>query len=150
MPGMAASQAIPAAAERDRRWTVVRVGLVLLALGQGGGAVWALLAPRGFYDGFPGGGWHWVAALPPYNEHLIRDYGASFTALSVLALAAAIVAERRLVLVALGVWLVAALPHLAFHVAHAGDGGGSIAALALGAAAPLILIPLVPKKEAHP
>ncbi len=133
----------------SRRWLIVRAGLVLIGLGQGGTAVWELLAPRGFYDNFPGGGQHWVAAFPPFNEHLIRDYGAAFLALSVLALAAAAIAERRIVLVTLVALLVAALPHLAFHIAHAGEGGaGSVVAIALNAAVPLILIPLVPK-EAH-
>ena len=57
---------------------VARVGLVLLGLSQGAAALFALLAPRSFYDDFPVGGAHWVSAFAPYNEHLIRDYGASF------------------------------------------------------------------------
>jgi hypothetical protein len=128
-------------------WRLTRIGLLLLALGQGFAAVWALAAPRGFYGDFPGGGQHWVAALPPYNEHLVRDYGAAFLALSVLALAAAAIAERTLVRVTLAVWVVAALPHLVFHLAHASNGGtGSLVSLGLNAAVPLVLIPLVPKE----
>ncbi len=97
----------------------VRIGLVVLGLGQGFAAVFALLAPRAFFDDFPVRGAHWVSAFAPYNEHLVRDYGSAFLAISVLALAAAWVAERTLVTVALGVWLVAAVPHLVFHLAHA-------------------------------
>lgn len=119
----------------------VRIGLLALGLGQGSVAGWALLDPRGFYDDFPGGGQHWVAALPPYNEHLVRDYGATLLALAVLALAAAAIAQLTLVRVALGVLVLAAVPHLAFHVANAGEsGGGSIASLAVGALLPLLLL----------
>jgi len=48
-------------------------------------AAWILLAPKGFYDNFPGGSSHWVSALPPYNEHLERDFGAAGLGLAVLA-----------------------------------------------------------------
>jgi len=39
--------------------------------------VWILLAPQGFYDTFPSGPAEWVSPLPPYNEHLLRDFGAA-------------------------------------------------------------------------
>ena len=43
--------------------------LLLISLLTG---LWALLAPRSFYDSFPGGsGLHWVAADGPYNRHLV-------------------------------------------------------------------------------
>jgi hypothetical protein len=134
-----------------RRRTAVRSGLALLGAGQGATALFALLAPHAFFRDFPVGGAHWVSAFAPYNEHLIRDYGASFLALSVLALAAAWSAEPRLVRVALAVWLVASVPHLAFHVAHAGLPGGasgaaSLAALALNVVVPVWLFVLVPKE----
>ena len=45
---------------------------------------WALGAPESFYQEFPGGGRTWVSALPPYNEHLIRDVGSLSLALAVL------------------------------------------------------------------
>lgn len=128
----------------------VRIGLLALALGQGVVAGWALLDPRGFYDDFPGGGQHWVAALPPFNEHLVRDYGASLLAFAVLALVAAAIAELTLVRVALGVLVVAAVPHLAFHSARAGESGaGSIASLAVNAGLPLLLL-LLSRKEPAP
>ncbi|MCW2967389.1 MAG: carboxymuconolactone decarboxylase family protein [Solirubrobacteraceae bacterium] len=146
-----ASIPLPAASV-DRRWTAVRAGLALLGLGQGATALYALLAPRSFFADYPVSGAHWVAAFAPYNEHLIRDYGASFTAIAALALAAAWIGERRLVQVALAVWLVAAVPHLIFHVAHADtppgtSGAASIATLALNVALPLALLILVPKES---
>jgi hypothetical protein len=35
--------------------------------------VWAAGWPRGFYQDFPWPGHSWVALLPAYNEHLVRD-----------------------------------------------------------------------------
>ncbi len=70
------------------------------------GGFWALLFPRAFYDDFPLPGSAWVSTLGPYNEHLIRDYGALNLAMAVLLLAAGILLERRLVQVALITWLV--------------------------------------------
>jgi hypothetical protein len=150
---MAAAPAVTPQPADHRRMGAVRVGLVLLALGQGFAAGWALVAPRSFYDSFPVPGAHWVSALPPFNEHLVRDYGASFLAIATLALIAAWLADRRLVRVALVVWIVAALPHLVFHLAHSGDpsgpkGAASLATLALNAFVPLVLLALVPR-EVH-
>lgn len=134
--------------------TPVRAGLVILGLGQGSSALFALLAPRSFYDDFPVAGADWVSSLPPFNEHLVRDYGASFLALALLALAAAWFAERRLVVVALGVWLVSAVPHLAFHLAHSDRPGGpagtlALATLVLNALLPVVLLFLVRKEPRH-
>ena len=131
-----------------------RAGLVLLGLGQGSTALFALFAPRSFFSDFPVSGAHWVAALPPYNEHLVRDYGSSFLGIAVLALIAAWLADRRVMRVALVVWVVAAVPHLIFHLAHAGDPGGGngvaeLVTLGLNALLPLFLLLLIPK-EAGP
>ena len=76
---------------RDR---VVRVLLVLLAASSGLIGLWAAFAPRSFYDDFPGGGRHWVAADGPYNEHLVRDVGGLYVAMTVVAIVAAIVLRR--------------------------------------------------------
>jgi hypothetical protein len=81
--------------ERHRGW--IRFALIYLAVTIGWVAVWILVAPKGFYDNFPGGSTHWVSALPPYNEHLERDFGATSLALAVLAALAAIWMERRVI-----------------------------------------------------
>ena len=73
---------------RHRGW--IRAGMIYLAITIGVVAAWILLAPKGFYDTFPGGGSHWVSVLPPYNEHLERDFGATGLGLAVLAALAAI------------------------------------------------------------
>jgi len=132
----------------------VRIGLVVLGLGQGGVALWALFGPRSFFDDFPTRSANWVDAFLPYNEHLIRENGASFLALSVLALVAAWVAERRLVLIALGVWLVSAVPHFAFHLAHADEppgakGVSSLMTLGFNVVLPLVLLFLVRKENPY-
>ena len=101
-----------------RRAVVVRCGLMLLAAAQGTVGGWALLAPRAFFDGFPAAGHAWVALLPPYNEHLVRDVGALSLALTVVLGAAALTVELRLVRVALAAFLVYAAPHTAFHGVH--------------------------------
>lgn len=91
------------------------VGLAALALLPG---VWGTIWPRSFFDDFPGAGNAWVAAFPPYNEHLVRDVGAFYLGYGVLLLAAALVTRRRLVQVSLVAWLVATIPHGIFHVRH--------------------------------
>jgi len=98
--------------------SVMRAGLIVLAVMQGIVGIWALLGPESFYANFPGAGHAWVALLPEYNEHLTRDVGALSLALTVVLVAAAWWPERRLVriaLVALGVY---AIPHTVFHATH--------------------------------
>jgi len=93
-----------------------RAALAVLVLSQGALALWALLAPRAFYDDFPGGGRSWVSPLGPYDEHLVRDVGALSLALTVVLLAAAVWPERRLRLVAALGYLAWSVPHLIFHL----------------------------------
>jgi hypothetical protein len=73
----------------------------------------ATLAPRAFYDYVP-----WVNLMPPFSEHLMRDYGAMNLALALVFIVAATTMERRLVRLALVAYLLFAIPHLIFHVMH--------------------------------
>jgi hypothetical protein len=132
--------------ERHRGW--IRFGLIYLAVTIGWVAVWILVAPKGFYDNFPGGSTHWVSALPPYNEHLERDFGATSLALAVLAALAAIWMERRLIQAAAVALFVADVPHLAYHLTttehySTGDNIASLFGLALDVLVPLALLYLV-------
>src|SRR3954465_10149557 len=141
----AAAPAIVPDASTERRLAIIRANLVLLGLGQGFPPVWALTAPPSFFDDFPVAGAHWVSALPPFNEHLVRDYGASFLAIAALAFIAAWLADLRLIRVTLVVWTIAALPHLIFPLAHSDEPAGargiaSLITLALNAAVPLFLL----------
>jgi len=100
----------------DRQRVMVRIALGYFALSTGYLAVWILAAPQGFYDAFPTGPAEWVSALPPYNEHILRDFGAAALGLTVLAVLAAVWLERRLVQATAVAFLVYSLPHLAYHL----------------------------------
>lgn len=94
---------------------IFRAGLLALGAVQLINGLYALLAPRSFYDDFPFGR-GWVAGLPEYSEHLVRDVGGLFLATAVVLIAAGIFLERRLILVALISFLAFSLPHTVFHL----------------------------------
>jgi hypothetical protein len=119
-----------------RSATAARIGLVLVGLAQAEVAVWGLVAPHSFFRSFPGAGHSWVAALGPYNEHLLRDYAASELGLAVLMIGAAVWFSRRVVLLAGIVFLAATVPHFAYHLTTTGsfstaDDVGSLGAFVL-------------------
>ena len=89
--------------------------LLLVALVAG---LWALLAPRSFYDSFPTSSMHWVATDGPYNRHLLSDVGSMYLALAALTVAA--LARPALARLAGIVWLVFSVPHWIYHSAHLG------------------------------
>jgi hypothetical protein len=95
---------------------LIRTGLVLLAIPSIVIAAWSLSSPRGFYDNFPGAGRHWVSVLPPYNEHLLRDFGAANVTIALVLLGAALFCERRLVQVAVVAFILGVVPHLIYHL----------------------------------
>ncbi len=93
-----------------------RIGLAYLAVNSIWIGAWALLAPRSFYDGFPGGGRAWVSVDGPFNEHLVRDVGALNLAFAAVALLAAVRLERSLTVAASVAALVWGVPHLLYHL----------------------------------
>ena len=97
---------------------LLRTGLALLAATQSVIGVWALFAPHAFYAAFPGAGHAWVALLPPFNEHLVRDVGALSLATAVLLTVAAVTADRLVSGTALAAYAAYALPHTLFHGLH--------------------------------
>jgi hypothetical protein len=134
---------------RDR---VTRVLLALMAVSSGFIGLWALLAPRSFYDDFPGAGRHWVSADGPYNEHLVRDVGGLNLALTVVAVVAAIVLVRVLVQTAAVATLVFAIPHFAYHAAHTdlysrSDSTATLFSLGVGIVVPIIVLVVVSRPE---
>jgi hypothetical protein len=95
-----------------------QVAAAILALTGAYVGLWAAACPRQFYDSFPGLGRHWVLALGPYNEHLIRDVGGLYLALAVISAWAAIRPSSEVfAMLGLG-WLVFNVLHFAYHVRH--------------------------------
>ena len=126
------------------RQRLVRAGLAYLAVGAASVGVWATLAPRSWFDDYPGGPFEaWAATLPPYNEHLIRDVGALYLGFTVLFVWAMWRPVRELVFPIAVAWIVVQVPHLVFHLQHddglsAGDRlvqtGGLVAFVVVAAA----------------
>jgi hypothetical protein len=128
-----------------RHRTAIRATLVFLVVAIGSVALWILIAPKGFYDDFPGGSHHWVSALPPYNEHLERDFGAAGLGLAVLAALAAIWMERRVVQAAAITLAVAGIPHFIYHATQTEplsteDNIGTLVGLGVEVVLPLALL----------
>ena len=121
-----------------RGW--LRSGLLLVAATTLGASLWALPFPRSFYDDFPVPGWSWISTLGPYNEHLVRDYGAMNLAMGVLLVSAAISLEKRLSQVALLTYLAFATPHFIFHAAQTHHFSLLHNALQLGSLGLLVLL----------
>jgi len=99
--------------DRATRGALAVLGLVGLQVG-----VWATLAPRSFYDDFPGGGRTWVAADGPYNEHLVRDFGSLNLALTAVVLVALVTRAPAAIRAAALAWLVYSVPHFVYHARH--------------------------------
>jgi hypothetical protein len=100
----------------------IRLGVILtLALPHLVIGLWALLAPRSWFDSFPGFGPGLIAAEPPYNHHLVSDVGAGFFAIGVALLVAAVWARRSGLQVALIAFAAFTLPHVIFHATHPAD-----------------------------
>ena len=99
--------------------TWVRVGI---AVAIGGPqlviGLWALLAPKHWFQTFPGFDPRVVAAEPPYNEHLTRDAGAGFFATGVVLIVAAVWANRAAIYVALLGFVAFTLPHVLYHATN--------------------------------
>ena len=105
---------------RSWRTTVVRAGVTLLGVLHLSWGVPAVLAPRWFFDSFPGFGLAWTAGYPPYNSHLMTDVGAAFLTLGAMLLAAAWLGDRRVTAVVLSGVLLFGTVHLIFHLIHTG------------------------------
>jgi hypothetical protein len=108
------------------------LAIVSLQLGA-----WATVAPRNFYDTFPGAGHHWVAVDGPYNQHLMRDFGGLNLALGIVLAVAAVTLGRTIVRTATAAALASGVPHLLYHATHTsvlattGDKVGTLVPLAL-------------------
>jgi AhpD family alkylhydroperoxidase len=132
---------------RAIRWLLIVLGAIQVPVGG-----WILIAPHSFYTEFPGFGRHWVSPLGPYDEHLLRDFGAGLLGLSVLLVLAGVVMHRRTVQIALVAWLFYAVPHLLFHVLNtqpltAGDNMANLLTLGTTVLVPAGLLVLTRRRE---
>ena len=123
-------------------WLSIAIGLFV--------GLWAVLAPRSFYDSFPGFGRTWVADDGPFNEHLVRDVGALYLALGAASLASLRTRDSR---VAGAAWTVFGVLHLGYHGAHLGemetiDAVGNV--VTLGASLVVGVLLLVPVRHRSP
>ena len=79
---------------------------------------WAAGIPQSFYDSFPGLGLIWISVDGPYNEHLIRDVGSLYLALSAASIAATFSRTADAGRVVGVAWAVFGIPHFVYHAAH--------------------------------
>jgi hypothetical protein len=130
------------------RERLLRLVLLLGAAANLAVGLWALVAPRSFYDDFPGGGRSWVSPDGPFNEHLVRDVGGLNLGLAIVAIVAAATLAPVVVRTAAVAALVFGIPHLVYHSFHTdlyatADAVGSIASLSLGVVLPVLALLLV-------
>lgn len=152
MPGRSSGRVTTDFRGRRKAHRRLRLGMVFLTLSALYPGVWALLAPRSFFDDFPGFGYSWVELFPPYNEHLVRDVGGFYLGFGILLAAAAFTLGRRLVTVSLLAWLAFSIPHLIFHITHleglsGDDAVGQTVTLALVTLLPIYLLTIVRRSE---
>jgi nucleoside-diphosphate-sugar epimerase len=113
----------------------VRLILWLLGLTALSLAIQGIFTPHSFYNDFPTGR-GWIAADGPYNQHLVRDFGALNLALFVTTAGALWMSTRTAARVAAVAWLAWSVPHLVYHLAHlgiydTGDAIGNVVSLSL-------------------
>ena len=123
-----------------QRWT--RIALAYLALVSLEIGVWAQLAPRSFYDHFPGLGRAWVNVNGPYNEHLVRDVGGLNLALAAVLIVAFLTLSRPTIIAASVASLLYGIPHLVFHIANTDGLSSSDIAISLGGLALFAVVPI--------
>jgi hypothetical protein len=106
----------------DNRPLWIRLGLLALASEGLVIGLHALFFPRYFYDHFfLGAGW--LTKLGEYSEHLTRDAGALYLGITIPTIWAAVKLTPEFVqAMAIGN-VVAAFPHMIFHLAHHHESG---------------------------
>lgn len=127
----------------ERYGGIMRLGMALLIVPQAIAGMWAFVAPRSFYDDFPGFGRAWVSPIGNYNEHFIADTGNLFLVTCLLLALAAYYLERRLVRIALICWLGFSIPHFISHAQLTSSFSGSDNAGNLGSLGMAVLLPLL-------
>lgn len=148
--GFHAGQSRTTVARRRHR---LRLGLVVLAVATGVTGVWALFAPRSFFNDFPALGITWVSQFKRYSEHLTRDVGGYNLGFAALFVWAAVTVDRRVVRAATFSWLFVSVPHLIWHVFHlepysTSEAVSLVVVLGLGVVLPIALFSWAGRIEA--
>jgi hypothetical protein len=74
-----------------------RISLVFNGVTSAYVGIFAYFAPQAFHAGFPGFGLRWLPQLGPYNEHLLKDVGGFYLAITVLIFVALANARKPVV-----------------------------------------------------
>src|SRR5437868_5872183 len=120
-----ASELRPAQCHNLRRCAVIavmnsilnRACLFVLTLSGALVGCWAYFAPLNWYTTFPGFGLRWLPVLGPYNEHLVKDVGSMYLALTALSgWALVYLSNRTLRIVTAVSWTTFNLLHLIYHL----------------------------------
>jgi hypothetical protein len=117
------------------RWVRTVTGLlaaVELVIG-----LWAYLAPRSFYRDVPT-----VSLDPPFNQHLMSDFGGMSVALGLILAVAAVTLDRLLLAAALSGLALFGVLHLIYHASHLHGFSATEAAELLAGLALEVLIPV--------
>ena len=96
----------------------LRVGIALMFIFALLAGLQQQVAPRSFYDSFPGFGMQWVSIDGPYNEHLLRDLGGANLALAMVIGFALLRPSIGLVRTVAAALLIAQVPHFIYHAFH--------------------------------
>jgi hypothetical protein len=132
-----------------------RFALVSLAVIGAYTGFWAYFAPRHWHDRFPGFGRSWLPQLGPFNEHLAKDAGAMFLALTVLSLIALRYVHNDVLVRTAGLaWLTFNVLHLTYHLQHLHMYGTfdkilNVITLSVAALLSIALLPAVSKRHAN-
>ena len=94
-----------------------RISLAFIGITSAYVGFFAYFATRTWYDTFPRFGLSWLSRLGPFNEHLAKDVGAAYLALTVVCLVALIsVRNQAVVRLAGAVTLTFNLLHFIYHM----------------------------------
>ncbi len=106
--------------------------------------VWAQFFPHAFYEGFPGFGLRWISSDGAENEHLIRDVGGLYLALTSISIAGFFSRTAVIGGVAGLAWTVFGVLHFVYHIGHLTgtvlDIIGTVLSLAISAILGILLL----------
>lgn len=106
--------------------------------------VWAQFFPHAFYTSFPGFGLNWISLDGAENEHLIRDVGSLYLALTAISIAGLFAKTATVGRVAGLGWAVFGVLHFVYHIGHIVGGPvdivGTVVSLGISAALGILLV----------